>query len=221
MKMKIKKQKGMIKMKNTVICIGRQYGSGGYEIAKKVAEKLSIPFYDKELVELAAKKGNLHDETVKRIDEKAANSFLYSIVTGNYSIGNVGGPLYYDMPINDKLFLAQSEVIKEVAQEGSCVILGRCADYVLAEEDVNLISAYVYADMDSRINSIMEKDNLSRSKAKDRIIKTEKQRRAYYDYYTNREWGKMTNYDLCLSSSSLSVDACVDIIVDMAEKKMR
>ena len=76
-------------MKNTVICIGRQYGSGGFKVAKKLSEKLGIPFYDKELVELAAKKGNLHDETVKRVDEKAANSFLYSIVTGNYSLGNV------------------------------------------------------------------------------------------------------------------------------------
>lgn len=207
-------------MKNTVICIGRQYGSGGYEIAKKVAEKLNIPFYDKELVELAAKKGNLHDETVKRVDEKAANSFLYSIVTGNYSIGNVGGPLYYDMPINDKLFLAQSEVIKEVAQESSCVILGRCADYVLAEEDVNSISVYVYAGIDTRIENIMEKDGLTRSKAKDKIVKTEKQRRAYYDYYTNREWGKMSNYDICINADVFGIDKTVDMIVGIAKSSM-
>lgn len=204
-------------MKNTVICIGRQYGSGGYEIAKKTAEKLNIPFYDKELVELAAKKGNLHDETVKRVDEKAANSFLYSIVTGNYSAGNLGGPLYYDMPINDKLFLAQSEVIKEIAAEGSCVILGRCADYVLAEEDVDSISVYIYAGMDTRIENIMQKDGLTRSKAKDKIVKTEKQRRAYYDYYTNREWGKMTNYDLCIASDIFGIDKTVDIITKLVK----
>lgn len=204
-------------MKNTVICIGRQYGSGGYEIAKKTAEKLNIPFYDKELVELAAKKGNLHDETVKRVDEKAANSFLYSIVTGNYSAGNLGGPLYYDMPINDKLFIAQSEVIKEIAAESSCVILGRCADYVLAEEDVNSISVYIYAGLDTRIENIMQKDGLTRSKAKDKIVKTEKQRRAYYDYYTNREWGKMTNYDLCIASDAVGIDEAVDIITRLAK----
>lgn len=204
-------------MKNTVICIGRQYGSGGYEIAKKTAEKLNIPFYDKELVELAAKKGNLHDETVKRVDEKAANSFLYSIVTGNYSAGNLGGSLYYDMPINDKLFLAQSEVIKEIAAEGSCVILGRCADYVLAEEDVDSISVYIYAGMDTRIENIMQKDGLTRSKAKDKIVKTEKQRRAYYDYYTNREWGKMTNYDLCIASDIFGIDKTVDIITELVK----
>lgn len=204
-------------MKNTVICIGRQYGSGGYEIAKKTAEKLNIPFYDKELVELAAKKGNLHDETVKRVDEKAANSFLYSIVTGNYSAGNLGGPLYYDMPINDKLFIAQSEVIKEIAAESSCVILGRCADYVLAEEDVNSISVYIYAALDTRIENIMQKDGLTRSKAKDKIVKTEKQRRAYYDYYTNREWGKMTNYDLCIASDAFGIDKAVDIITRLAK----
>lgn len=207
-------------MKNTVICIGRQYGSGGFEIAKRVSERLDVPFYDKELVELAAKKGNLHDEAVKRADEKAANSFLYSIVTGNYSVGNVGGPLYYDMPINDKLFLAQAEVIKEIASEGSCVILGRCADYVLSEEDVNIVSAFIYSGMDARIEAVMEKDGLSRTKAKDKIVKTEKQRRSYYDYYTNREWGKMTNYDICISSDIVGIDECVEIIVDMAKKKM-
>ncbi len=207
-------------MKNTVICIGRQYGSSGYEIAKKAAEKLGVPFYDKELVELAAKKGNLHDEAVKRADEKAANSFLYSIVTGSYSMATAGGPLYYDMPINDKLFLAQSEVIKEIAKEGSAVILGRCADYVLSEEDVNLLSVYIYAGMEAKIEAIMQKDGLSRTKAKDKIVKTEKQRRAYYDYYTNREWGKMSNYDICLSSDIVGIDVSVDIIVDMAQKKM-
>lgn len=208
-------------MKNTVICIGRQYGSGGYEIAKKVSETLGIPFYDKELVELAAKRGNLHDEAVKRADEKAANSFLYSIVTGNYSMATAGGPLYYDMPINDKLFLAQSEIIKEIAQEGSCVILGRCADYVLAEEDVNVLSVYIYAGMDAKIEAVMEKDGLSRTKAKDKIVKTEKQRRAYYDYYTNREWGKMSNYDICLSSDIVGVESCVNIICEMARKNMQ
>ena len=210
----------MIKMKITVICIGRQYGSGGFKIAKMLSEKLGIPFYDKELVELAAKKGNLHDETVKRIDEKAANSFLYSIVTGNYSLGNAGGPLYYDIPINDKLFLAQSEVIKEIAQEGSCIILGRCADYVLAEEDVNCLSVYIYAGIDARIESVMEKDGLTRSKAKDKIVKAEKQRRAYYDYYTNREWGKMSNYDLCIDADVFGEEKTVEIIAQIAKSYM-
>lgn len=207
-------------MKNTVICIGRQYGSGGFKVAKKLSEKLGIPFYDKELVELAAKKGNLHDETVKRVDEKAANSFLYSIVTGNYSLGNVGGPLYYDIPINDKLFLAQTEVIKEIARESSCVILGRCADYVLAEEDVNCISVYIYASLEARIDAVMEKDGLTRSKAKDKIVKAEKQRRAYYDYYTNREWGKMSNYDICIDANVFGEEKTVDVIAELAKGYM-
>ncbi len=204
----------------TIICIGRQYGSGGYEIAKKLAETLQIPFYDKELVEMAAKKGNLHDETVKRIDEKAANSFLYSVVTGNYTMGSMGGPLYYDMPINDKLFIAQSDVIKEIAKEGACVILGRCADYVLAdEEDTDCLSVYIYSDMETRIERIMEKNGLTRSKAKDKIIKTEKQRRSYYDYYTNRNWGSMENYDICLASDALGIEVCVDILADIVKRR--
>lgn len=205
---------------NVAITIGRQLGSGGYKIGKMLADHFDIPFYDKKIVELAAKKGNLNSDAVDKIDEKATGSFLYSLVMGNYSVNSIGGPLYYEMPINDKLFLAQSSVIKEKARESSCVFVGRCADYVLSDEEFNTINVFLYAGMDYRIKNVMEQYNLTHAKAKEKIIKTEKQRRSYYDYYTTKQWGVMTNYDLCINVEAMGVETTFEIIKSVAQKKM-
>ncbi len=194
------------------IVIGRQYGSGGYDVGKRLAEELGYRFYDKEIVELAAKKGNFHVDTVKKLDENAKGSFLYSIAMGNYSVGTLGGPVYYDLPINDKLFIAQSEIIKESALDGPCVFVGRCADYVLKNAEIPHLSVFLYADMDYKAKRVSERLELPLQKAKDKVVKIEKQRRSYYDYYTNMEWGVMKNYDLCLSTSVLGEDKCFEII---------
>ncbi|MBQ7975819.1 MAG: cytidylate kinase-like family protein [Clostridia bacterium] len=194
------------------IVIGRQYGSGGYDIGKRLAEELGYSFYDKEIVELAAKKGNFHADTVKKLDENAKGSFLYSIAMGNYSVGTLGGPVYYDMPINDKLFLAQSEIIKESVAKGPCVFVGRCADYVLSNAEIPHLSVFLYADMDYKANRVAQRLDIPFQKARDKVVKIEKQRRSYYDYYTNRDWGLMKNYDLCLSTSVLGEDKCFEII---------
>lgn len=194
------------------IVIGRHYGSGGYDIGKRLAEELGYKFLDKEIVELAAKKGDFNEETAKKMDESAKGSFLYSIAMGNYSVGTLGGPVYYDLPINDKLFLAQSEIIKESVAEGPCVFVGRCADYVLTNAKIDHLNVFLYADMEYKIKRVAERLEISEQKAKDKIIKTEKQRRSYYDYYTNRDWGMMKNYDLCLSTSALGQDKCFEII---------
>ncbi len=199
-------------MAKTSIVIGRQFGSGGFEIGKMLSEQLGYGFYDKELIELTAKKANYSPETVKKLDENARGSFLYSIAMGHYNVGTLGGPLYYDLPINDKLFIAQSEVIKEKALEGPSVFVGRCADYVLKNAKMNVLSVFIYADMDYRIKRVVEEHKMTEQQARERIIKTEKQRRSYYDYYTNRDWGVMKNYDLCLDSSALGRDTCIEII---------
>lgn len=202
---------------SVVVTIGRQYGSAGIEIGKKVAEILNIPFYDKELVELAAEKSNLSSETLKEVDEKATNSFLYSIVSGSYSMRGIGSPIYYDMPINDKLFIAQTEVIKELAKQ-DCVIVGRCADYVLEnEKNVDILSVFVYASQEFRIQHVMEAFDITRNKAKDTIAKADKRRRNYYEYYTGRDWGAMTNYTMCLDVNKLGVDLAAQLIVDGAK----
>lgn len=207
-------QKGMKKM-TKVITIGRQYGSAGHDIGKMIAETLGYKFYDKELVELAAKKSNISQEAVKDIDEKATSSFLYSLASGNYSLRGVTGPLYYEMPLNDKLFIAQSEVIKDVASRDNCVIVGRCADYVLEDvKNVDLINVFIYADFDFRIKRVREAFNLTEKQAKDRVVKTDKQRKIYYGYYSNRDWGDMSNYDMCLNTCKLGIKPVASIIIN-------
>ncbi len=201
-------------MKN-VITIGRQYGSAGHAIGALVAEKLGCTFYDKQLVEIAAKNSNISDETVKHIDEKATSSLLYSLASGSYSLRGINGPLYYEMPLNDKLFLAQSDVIKDVATKESCVIVGRCADYVLDDvEGINLINVFIYADMDFRVKRVMDTFEINDKQAKDKIVKTDKQRKTYYSYYSNRDWGKMSNYDICLNTSKLGIEGSANMIVN-------
>lgn len=201
-------------MKN-VITIGRQYGSAGHDIGELAAKELGYRFYDKELVELAAKKSNISSETVKNIDEKASSSLLYSLASGSYSMAGVTGPLYYEMPLNDKLFLAQSDIIKRVAAEENCVIVGRCADYVLEEtEGIHLLNVFVHAPKSWRIGRVMEAFNITQKKAKERVTKTDKQRRIYYSYYANRDWGDMKNYDICINSQKLGIDGGAKLIID-------
>ena len=203
-----------------VVTIGRQYGSGGLDVGKKIAEAFNIPFYDKDLVERAADKSNISKDTVKHIDERATNSFLYSLVTGHYSVG--GNVAHYEMPINDKLFISQSEVIKEVAQEGPCVIVGRCADYVLRDvPDGQVCSVFICGGLDYRTKRVMEAyPELNQSRARDKVVKTDKQRRTYYDYYTDHDWGVISNYDICLNTERIGIDAAADVVISYLKGKI-
>ena len=203
-----------------IITIGRQFGSGGRDIGEKVAEYFNIPFYDKELVELAAQKSNISKEALKEVDEHATNSFLYSLASGNYSMRGINAPIYYEMPINDKLFIAQADVIKEVAKRGSCVIVGRCADYVLENENVDVLSVFVYGSVDYRAKRVMSALDITQAKAKDKVLKTDKQRRTYYDYYTSKNWGVMSNYDLCIDAEKFGIEETANMIINAAKKKI-
>ncbi len=205
-----------------VITIGRQFGSGGRDVGEKVAQYFDIPFYDKELVEMAAQKSNLSHEALKEVDEHATNSFLYSLASGNYSLRGINAPIYYEMPINDKLFIAQSEVIKEVAKKSSCVIVGRCADYVLEdEENVELLNVFIHGSVDYRAKRVMEAQELNQSRARDKVLKTDKQRRTYYDYYTSRDWGVMSNYDICINAEKFGIDGAADLIIGYVKNKIK
>lgn len=198
-----------------IITIGRQFGSAGHDIGELVAEKLGYEFYDKKLVELAAQKSNISDATVEKLDEKATSSLLYSLASGSYSMRGIGGPLYYEMPLNDKLFLAQSDIIKNVAAKENSVIVGRCADYVLKDnEDVMLLNVFIYADKNFRIKRVMDALGLDEKTAKDKVSKTDKQRRTYYNYYSNLDWGKMSNYDLCINSAKFGIEESANMIVN-------
>ena len=203
--------------KNIVVTIGRQYGSGGKEIGRKLAERMGVTFYDEELVTMAAENSNIDKEMLHKVDESATGSLLYSLVM-NGGLRGIATPMYYEMPLNDKLFIAQSDVIKKIAKDGSAVIVGRCADYVLENEEAVTLNVFLYADMDYKVDRINMLYGLDKKAAKDRIIKTEKQRKTYYNYYTNKEWGNMGSYDLCLNVSKMGTDKAVDVIFDIVEE---
>ena len=189
-------------LENTIITISRQYGSGGREIARKLAEVLNIPFYDNEIIQKAAKKSGYSQEMFAQADLKPTGSLLYTM--SMFSSNAVG----FEMPLSDKIFLVLSDIIKEVASQGSCVIVGRCADYVL-RDNPNVVNIYVHANLKNRIQRAITHYNLSEDKAKDTIIKSDKRRATYYNYYTSLKWGNAANYNLCINSGSIDIDKTV------------
>lgn len=204
-------------MGNKIYTIGREFGSGGREIGEKLAERLGIKLYDKELLQQAAKESGFCEEIFENHDEKPTSSFLYSLVMDTYSFG-YSSAAFTDMPINHKVFLAQFDTIKKLASEAPCVIVGRCADYALSDYE-GAISVFIHADLDKRIKRIARKHELTDSAAKDRIQKTDKRRASYYNYYTSKKWGDATSYDLCLNSGVLGIDGCVEMIKRAIEIK--
>lgn len=199
-----------MKDKSTIITIGRQFGSAGREIGTVLAKDYGITLYDKEMLKRAARESGLCEELFERHDEKPTNSFLYSLVMDTYSLGYSTGA-YTDMPINYKVFLAQFDAIKKIADEGSCILVGRCADYALSDYK-NAIHIFIYADLEARIRRIARIYNLSDAKAKELILKTDKKRASYYNYYTNKTWGDAKGYDLCINSSKLGVEGTAKAI---------
>ena len=177
----------------TVITIGREFGSGGHEIGMKLAEKLGIKCYDKELLQVAAKESGLCEELFASQDEKPTNSFLYSLVMDTYSLGYSNS--YVDMPINHKVFLAQFDAIKKLAAKESCVIVGRCADYAL-EDDPFAVSVWIKASLDERIKRIKKLYELNDSKAADLIQKTDKKRTIGHPLYRYLRVSKKVEQDI-------------------------
>lgn len=206
---------------NTIITIGREFGSAGHEIGEKLAKRLNIPCYDKELLKRAAKESGLCTEVFENHDEKPTSSFLYNLVMDTYSFG-YSQSTYVDMPISHKVFLAQFDAIKKIASEGPCVIIGRCADYALSDFD-NCLHIFIHADLEDRINRVMGKyDDLNYEKAKDMIQKKDKQRANYYNYFSSKKWGVAESYNLSIDSSVLGEEGTVELLlqfIDNFEKK--
>ena len=198
---------------NMIITIGRQFGSGGREIGIKLAKDLEIGFYDKEMLERASKDSGICKELFETHDEKPTSSFLYSLVMDTYSMG-YSSSTYTDMPLNHKVFLAQFEAIKKIAEEGPCVLVGRCADYALESYD-NVLNVFIHADLESRIRRVARDTDSTDAKAKDLIIKQDKKRASYYNYYTNKKWGDVESYDFSLNSAKLGIDGTVEAIKDV------
>ena len=202
---------------NEIYTIGREFGSYGKKVGEKLAERLGIAIYDKELLQKAAKESGFCEEIFENHDERPTNSFLYSLVMDTYSAGSYSAAPFMDMPLNHKVFLAQFDAIKKIAENESCVIVGRCADYALADNP-KCLNIFIRAEMDDRAKRISKRLNITEAKAKDMCIKQDKQRASYYNYYTSKKWGDARSYDLCLKTSKISVDDCVDVILEYRKK---
>lgn len=200
---------------SSIITIGREYGSGGRQIGQEVARYFGIKCYDKELLERAANDSGICKELFEHHDEKPTNSFLYSLVMDTYSFGYSSAG-FNDMPMNHKIFLAQFDAIKKLAEEGPCVMVGRCADYALSDCP-DCFSIFIHADMDARIRRIASKYGKSDKEAKDLIVKTDKSRASYYNYYTNKKWGSVKDYNLCIDSGKLGIDNAAKIIINSVQ----
>lgn len=203
-------------MANKIYTIGREFGSSGKEVGEKLAAKLGIKLYDKELLQQAAKNSGFCEEIFENHDERPTNSFLYSLVMDTYSVSGYSSAPFLDMPLNHKVFLAQFEAIKKIAEKESCVIVGRCADYALADNP-ECINVFIKADLSTRIKNVSHKLSLTENKARDMINKKDKQRASYYNYYSSKKWGDSKSYDLCLDSGKLGTDGCVEMILKYRE----
>ena len=202
-----------------VITIGRELGSAGREIGFHLSRKLGIKCYDEELLALAAKESGICEELFEENYEKPNHSFLYNLVMDMNSFGYSN----LDMPISQKVFLAQFNTIKNLAQKESCIIVGRCADYALENEE-HMISIFIHGSLETRTKRIMKKRQLSEDAAKNLIAKTDKKRASYYNYYTNKKWGEAQSYTLSIDSGALGIEGTVELIYQFAlahEKKLK
>lgn len=184
-----------------IITISREFGSGGRQIGHMLAEKLGIPFYDKELIKMAADDIDIEEHIFEMYDQAFMDKHetVHDILTYTYEV-----------PMSDQIFMAQSRVIHRLAQHGPCVIVGRCADMVLKDEQC--LNLYFYASLKKRVQRLLELDGLSEENAKQveqKVREVDQKRKDYYQYYTGNEWGKPKNYHLCLDSLKAGMDACV------------
>ena len=201
-------------MANKIYTIGREFGSGGREVGEKLAAKLGIKLYDKELLQQAAKDSGFCEEIFENHDEKPTNSFLYSLVMDTYSLGYSNS--YVDMPINHKVFLAQFDAIKKLAERESCVIVGRCSDYILRDRK-DVLNVFIHGDIPEKMQRIMGLYNVEEKEAVKMMADTDKRRMTNYNFYTEQKWGMAGNYTLSLNSSALGYDMCQKIIMNCAK----
>lgn len=201
---------------NKVITITRQYGSGGREIGRKLAEAYEIPFYDNEIITRAAKETGFAEAAFENIEDKAANSLLYSIAMGMNMFSNQEAG-YSGLSLDDRIFLAQSNVIRKVVKEGPCVIVGKCADYILKDKE-NVVNLFIKASVDFRIHRSIEVDGLPEAKAAELVLKKDKSRANYYKYHSGERWDNVLNYDMAIRSDLCGIDGTVECLKTYLDK---
>ncbi len=196
-------------MPDRIITISRQYGSGGRIIAEQVSKRLNIPFYDKELIGLTAEKSGFHTDFIKEHEQKISNSFLYSLAVGqHYSNGGQG------LPLADRLYIAEKEIIESLAKDGPCVIVGRCADYIL-RDNFNLFNIFLCGDYEARVKRIKEVYKLDTEASVQKIKRIDKARANHYNHFTDNAWGKAENYDMVINTSTFGIDKTAEIIAEL------
>ncbi len=201
----------ILKNEDVVIAISRMYGSGGRTVAGMLSERLGIPFYDKDLVKLAAEESGINEALFANADEKVKNSHIFKIAKSVYN-GEVIPPESKDFTSNRNLFNFQAKIIKKLAETESCVIVGRCADFILKDYD-NVLSVFVHAPLEFCYEKAAQKLNLYGKELKDYVNNTNRQKEEYHKFYTGLDWFDARNYDLCLDSSKLGFERCVDEII--------
>lgn len=199
----------------TIITIGRSFGSGGREIGARLAKKLNIPFYDKELLRKAAEKSGMCEKIFENFDERP-KSLLYSIAMDSYMFSLPGSGA--SDSLEQQVYLATFDTIRHIAEEGPCVIIGRCADYAL-EDHPNVLKLFISAPMEKRIETVIKRDGLTPEKAKTMVMKTDKRRASYYEYYSSQKWGAVDSYHFCLDSSFFGYDGTVELIEKIIAQK--
>lgn len=202
--------------KRFILCISRQFGSNGRIVGETLAGKLGVTCYDKKLLEKIASEHNLSEEYVRQADEKPASLFSRGFPMGfrnPYKLDYIES-LYYTL--NDDFFYIQAKTIKEIASEGSCIIIGRVADFIL-RDDPDMISVFVHADMKDRIKTVMDREGIDKGKAEQMIRKKDKNRQNYYNYYSDKKWGECVSYDFSVSTSRFGVDGAVRSILQLLD----
>jgi len=201
-------------MKNPlIITIGREYGSGGRQIGQALAERLGIAYYDKKIITLAAKKSGLSDEFIASNEQRVRSSLMHNLAaSASYHNGFFAGQY---LPLSENIFIAQAQVIRDIAAKESAVIVGRCADYILEGRE-NTINVFIHAPMEARVKRIMALHGIDEAAAIKEINISDKERGNHYFRYTDMKWGKAQNYDVCINSALMGIDKTVEMLADLA-----
>ena len=206
-------------MKNPlIITIGREYGSGGRENGQAVAKALGIAFYDKQIISLAAKKSGLSDEFIANNEQRMRGGLMHNLAAASAYSGGFFSSQY--LPLSESIFISQAQVIRDIANKESAVIVGRCADYILDGRQ-NTINVFIHAPQEKRVERIMKLHGVDEAAAIKEIQISDKERGNHYFRYTDRKWGKAQNYDICINSALMGIDKTVEMLVDMAKIEER
>ena len=201
----------------TIYTIEREFGSAGHIVGERLAKMLGIPFYDSQIVDMAAKNAGVSRKIFEGFDEKPTNSFLYSLVMGSYTAaGSITQSS--DLNMSDKLFVEEAKIIREAAEKGPCVVVGRCGSYILRERP-DVVRVFCTADMEYRKHHAIHDLGMPEKRIEDAISKRDKKRASYYNYYTSKKWGDSRSYDMCINSSVLGPDGTADMIIAFAKAK--